>query len=111
LLAVTFVRGGATRAALDHLFPEAKVVVELSGVAAVKQHVRQSVGVALLARSAAGDDLQTGRMRALRHPATPVARYYAIAHRGRDRLSPAAAALRTSLLASAPRIPMRRRAR
>lgn len=99
---VTFVRGGATRAALDHLFPEAKVVVELSGVAAVKQHVRQSVGVALLARSAVADDFDTGRMRSLRHPRVPVRRTYAIAHRGRDRLSPAAAALRASLMADPP---------
>lgn len=100
---VTFVRGGATRAALDHLFPDAKVVVELSGVAAVKQHVRQSVGIALLARSAVADDFETGRMRSLAHPLVPVRRTYAIAHRGRARLSPAASALRDSLMADPPR--------
>ncbi|MEM9695944.1 MAG: LysR family transcriptional regulator [Myxococcota bacterium] len=99
---VTFVPGGASRIMLDRLFPDARVVVELSGVAAVKQHVRQSVGVSLLARSAVGDDLASGRMRELTHARTPVARPYAIAHRSRARLSPAARTLLELLLREPP---------
>ncbi len=95
---VTFPRGASTRELLDRHFPEAEVVMELSSIAAVKGHVRAGVGVALLSRFAVESDLAQGRLVEVAHPKTPVARTLSLAHRGVERLPPAAAALRLLLL-------------
>lgn len=102
---VTFVPGGSTRAALDRWFPDAEIVMELGSIAAVKGHVRERIGIALISRAAVARDLAAGRLVELRHPLVPIPREIVLEHRGVDRLPPAAAALRELLMASADRAP------
>ena len=99
---VTFPRGSTTRAALDRHFPEADVVVELGSIAAVKGNVRAGIGIALVGRSAVEVDVELGRLVIVSDPRTPIARRLSLLHRGRDRLPPAAAALRHALLGKRP---------
>lgn len=95
---VTFGKGSTTRELLDTHFPGADVVMELGSIAAVKGNVRAGIGIALVSRNAAQMDIDLGRLVEVAHPRTPVARPLHIVHRGRDRLPPAAAALRKLLL-------------
>jgi DNA-binding transcriptional LysR family regulator len=97
---ITFPEGSATRVALDRHFPDAEIVMELFSIAAIKGHVAEGIGVALISRTAVERDLAAGRLVKLRHPATPIARELVLLHRGQDRLPPAAAAVRELLLAS-----------
>jgi len=96
---LTFPKGTVTRDALDRHFPDADIVMELSSIAAIKGHVVEGIGIALLSRAAAQRDLASGRLIQLRHSATPIPRELVIIHRGEDRLPPAAASLRNLLLA------------
>lgn len=96
---VTFVRGSPVRELLERHFPDADVVMELGSIAAVKGNVRAGIGVALVSRAAVAHDLASGRMAEIPSQTTPVLRRLSLAHRGVDRLSPAAAALRDLLLA------------
>jgi DNA-binding transcriptional LysR family regulator len=96
---LTFPRGTVTRAALDRHFPDAEIVMELSSIAAIKGHLVERIGVALISRSAVQRDLAIGRLVQLRHSATPIPRELTLLHRGEERLAPAAAALRELLLA------------
>ncbi len=102
---VTFPSGASTRSLLDRYFPEAEVVMELSSIAAVKGNARAGVGRALVSRFAVVHDLAQGRLVRVRDPRTPLRRVFTLAHRGLERLSPAAAALRGALLADPPRLP------
>ncbi len=95
---VTLVSGTSTRELLERYFPAARVVMELGSIAAVKGNVRAGIGVALVSRSAVQTDLSLGRLVEVPHAATPIVRPLHIVHRGRDRLPPAAAALRRLLL-------------
>lgn len=96
---VTFPPGANSREVLDRLFPEARVAMELSSIATMKAHVRSGMGVALLSRAAVEYDLTNGRLALIDDPRVPVRRVLRIVHRGVDRLSPAAAALRELLRA------------
>ncbi|MBK7582769.1 MAG: LysR family transcriptional regulator [Myxococcales bacterium] len=95
---LTFPKGTVTREALDRHFPEAEIVMELGSIAAIKGHVAEGIGVALLSRAAITRDLSLGRLVVLRHAATPIPRQLVLFHRGVERLPPAAAALRELLL-------------
>jgi DNA-binding transcriptional LysR family regulator len=95
---VTFGRGSTTRELLDRYFPSASVVMELGGISAIKGNVRAGIGIALVSRAAVEADLALGRLVEVPHPATPIVRRLYLAHRGEDRLPPAAAALRELLL-------------
>jgi DNA-binding transcriptional LysR family regulator len=95
---LTFLPGTSTRKALDRHFPDAHVVMELSSIAAVKRHVRQGVGVALISRAAVETELAQKTLIELTHRATPIPRVLVLLHRGADLLTPAAAALRALLL-------------
>jgi len=95
---VTLLRRSSTRALLDRSVPEAAISMELGGISAVKGNVRAGIGVALVSQAAVHYDLDVGRLVRIRHPATPIRRRVALLHRGLDRLSPAAAALREVLL-------------
>lgn len=95
---VTLIRGASTRAHLERHFPHATISMELGGISAVKGNVRAGVGVALISEAAVRYDLEVGRLVRVEHPATPIRRRVALLHRGLDRLSPAAAALRELLL-------------
>ncbi len=94
---VTF-RVGTTRALLDRSFPDAERIMELGSLAAIKGNVRAGIGLALLSRSAIERDLELGALRRLEHPLTPIYYTLVLAHRGLDRLPPAARALRDLLL-------------
>ncbi|MBX3275891.1 MAG: LysR family transcriptional regulator [Sandaracinaceae bacterium] len=102
---VTFRSGATTRALLEERFPGADIAMELGGVAAVKTHVRMGIGVALVSRHAVRTDLALGRLVELDDPRTPIRRPMHLVHRGRDRLAPAARALR-ELMLSAPPVPL-----
>ncbi len=110
---VTFPQGSSTRGMVDGLFSEAEVAVELSGIAAVKSHTRAGFGRSLLSRFAVEQDLAAGRLVELADPRTPVYRPMTLVHAGREKLSPAAGALR-EMLRSEPPVPLppvKRRAR
>jgi DNA-binding transcriptional LysR family regulator len=95
---LTFPHGTVTRAALERHFPDAVIVMELGSIAAIKHHVVERIGIALLSRAAVSRDLAIKRLVELRHPATPIPRELVLEHRGVERLPPAAAALRELLL-------------
>jgi DNA-binding transcriptional LysR family regulator len=71
--------------------------MELSSIATVKGHVRAGLGVALLSRTAVENDLAAGRLALVDDRRLPVTRTLRLVHRGADRLSPAAAALRAMI--------------
>lgn len=95
---LTFRPGATTRALFEKHFPEADVSMELGSIAAVKGNVRAGMGIALVSRAAVRDDLKRKRLVRVRDPRTPIVRRLLLAHRGIDRLSPAALALRDQLL-------------
>jgi len=95
---LTFPKGTVTRAMLDQHFPDADIVMELGSIAAIKGHVAEGIGVALISRAAITRDLTLGRLVELRHPETPIPRELVLAHRGAERLTPAALALRELML-------------
>ncbi len=95
---VTFPHGSATRELLHKHLGDVDVVMELSGIAAVKSNVRAGIGKALLSRSAVDADLKAGRLVEVRSRKTPIRRKLSLVHRGVDRLTPAAAAARQMLL-------------
>lgn len=99
---VTFKTGTTTRAMVDRHFATSLIVMELSSIAAVKGHVREGIGVALVAETAVERDLARGQLVTLRHPRTPLNRRLVLAHRGVERLPPAARALRQVLLDARP---------
>jgi DNA-binding transcriptional LysR family regulator len=108
---VTFSAGASTRVLLERNFPGARVVMELSGVAAVLAFVRAGVGVSLVSRIAVAAEIERGTLVEVRHARTPIRRDLFLIHRGVERLSPAAAAVRARLLVSPPARPGSRRAR
>jgi DNA-binding transcriptional LysR family regulator len=97
---VTFPKGATIREAVDRHFPECEIVMELSGIASVIEHAAQGLGVALVSRVSVEDSLSDGTLVEVKDPRTPIVRPLKIVHRGVERLSPAAAALRKLLLAS-----------
>ncbi|HTJ85458.1 MAG TPA: LysR family transcriptional regulator [Polyangiaceae bacterium] len=108
---ITLPDGSATRALVDRWFPDAVVAMELASISVVKGAVRAGLGVALLTRNAVATDLSLGRLVEVETKVTPIACPSRILHRGLDRLSPQAAALRTLMLEDAPRRPGRAAAR
>lgn len=106
---VTFRKGTTMRDLLDLHFPEAEVVMELGGIAAVKGNVRAGIGVALVSRAAVAHDVAVGRLVELPDPRTPVIRPLHLVHRGVERLPPAAAKLRELLLRARDEVPKRAR--
>lgn len=99
---IAFPPGSSTRAILDQQFPRAEVVMELAGIAAVKGNVRAGAGLALVSSSAVKSDLESGRLRRIQSPQTPLVRQLSLIHRGVERLPPAAGALRSLLLEGRP---------
>lgn len=97
--ALSFQPGASLREALDQHLPELEVAIELGSLAALKGMLRAGMGVGLLSRSAVATDLQLGRLVELPDPRTPPPRCLQLVHPGLDRLSPAARALRTLILA------------
>jgi DNA-binding transcriptional LysR family regulator len=97
---VTFPQGASIRESVDRHFAGRDIVIELSGIASVIEHAAQGLGVALVSRVSVEDALADGTLVEVPDPATPLVRPLKLVHRGVERLSPAAAALRKLLLAS-----------
>ena len=95
---VTFPEGSTTRMLLRRHFPDALVVMELSGMAAVKGNVRAGIGIALVSRAAVARDVAAGSLVEVPTPQTPITRHLSLVHRGIASLPPAAAKLRSLLL-------------
>lgn len=108
---VAFAPGSAVRALMDRDFPGVEIGMELGSISTVKGSVRAGLGIALVSRTAVATDLELGRLVELRDPRTPIPRPLRLVHRGVDRLSPAARALREVLLRDAPAAPTRSRRR
>lgn len=104
---IAFVPGSAVRAVMDRHFAGVPIAMELGSISTVKGSVRAGLGVALVSRTAVATDLSLGRLVEVKDPRTPLPRPLRLVHRGIERLSPAAAALRQLLLADAPK-PARR---
>jgi DNA-binding transcriptional LysR family regulator len=100
---ITFQPGSAVRTLLDRHFPGRPIAMELGSIGVVKGSVRAGLGVALISKSAVATDLSLGRLVEVPSPVTPIARPLRLLHRGLDRLSEPARALRAMLLADAPR--------
>jgi DNA-binding transcriptional LysR family regulator len=96
---VTFPPGSSSRVLLERHFPGARVVMELSGIAAVLAFVRAGVGLALVSRASVASGLAAGDLVLVPDARTPLARRLSLVHQGLERLPPAAAALREQLLA------------
>ncbi len=97
---VTFWQGSAIRELLLATMPDAVIAMELGSVSAVRAHVLQGIGVGLLSLASIGEDVRSGRLVVVKREGFPVQRRLVICHRGIQRLSPAAAALRIRLLAA-----------
>ena len=95
---VSFPQGAILRHLLSTYVPEAQVVMELGSIAAVKGNVRAGVGRALMSEAACQRDLRQGRLVTVDDPRMPIPRTLVLIHRGLERLTPAAAALRERLL-------------
>lgn len=104
---IAFVPGSAVRAVMDRHFAGVPIAMELGSISTVKGSVRAGLGIALVSRTAVATDLSLGRLVEVRDPRTPLPRPLRLVHRGVERLSPSAAALRRLLLADAPK-PARR---
>ena len=76
-------------------------MLELSSASALKGQLRAGLGVSLLSRRIVETDLSLGRLVLFRKKPAPIRRQLVLVHRGLERLSPAAKALRTVLLARA----------
>lgn len=100
---ISFAEGSATRRLLVEHCPDARIVMELGGIAAIKGHVRAGLGKALLSRHAIKRDLADGSLIEVKTDWAPIVRSLSLAHRGVERLPPATARLREMLLESGAR--------
>ncbi len=97
---ISFPVGSSLRALLHEHVPEARVVMELQSIAAVKGNVRAGVGRALVPRAAMLRDLADGHL-VVAPGYGSLVRSLVLLHRGVDGLPRATAALREALLAPA----------
>ncbi len=95
---LSFVEGSPLRRLLQTHFPDADVVMELASIPAVKGHVMAGLGIALVPKSAVLFSLSEGRLEIRPDARTPLHRDLVLLHRGEDRLSVAADALRQRIL-------------
>ncbi|MCB9677440.1 MAG: LysR family transcriptional regulator [Alphaproteobacteria bacterium] len=95
---LTFVPGSPLRTLLDRHFAEAEVCMELGSIPAIKGNVAAGVGIALVPASAVEVSIAEGRLAHRPDPRTPLRRTLVLVHRGVDRLSVAASALRQRIL-------------
>jgi DNA-binding transcriptional LysR family regulator len=104
---LTFTAGSPLRTLLDRHFPEASIHMELGSIPAIKGNVAAGSGIALVPRSTVEHTVAEGRLVYWPDPRTPLTRELVLVHRGIDRLSTAAAALRELILDRAPGSPRR----
>ena len=95
---LTFTEGSAIRALLKVAWPEVEIGMELGSVQAVRAHAVEGIGMALLSSRSVRSDLKRGRLEVVEREGFPIYRELVLCHRGVERLSVAAAALRDQLL-------------
>lgn len=95
---VTFTRGASLRRLVARQLPDVSVVMELGSIASVVSFARAGLGMALVSGVAVAGALDRGELVAVPDPRVPPPRSLHLLHRGTDRLSPGAAALRAFLL-------------
>jgi len=95
---LTFVEGSPLRTLLHRHFPEVRILMELGSITAIKGNVAAGLGVALVPRSAVQRTVEEGRLELREDPRTPLNRSLVLLHRGEERLSVAASALRGRLV-------------
>jgi len=96
--AITFPEGTSLRGAFDRAFDDLEIVSEVSSVSTSKGFLRAGLGVGLMPRVAVEVNLDLHRLVVLPDPRTPPPRILSLYHRGVQRLTPAATALRSALL-------------
>jgi len=96
-------RGSGTRSAMEQVFAErgfrAREMLEMSSNETIKQAVMAGLGIAFLSTHTIGLELRTGRLVTLPVSGLPVMREWYVIHRRGKRLSPAASAFKSFLLA------------
>lgn len=90
-------QGGSMRLLFERTFVDEPIAMELGSVAAIKAHVSEGIGMALLSEHAVRRELARGEMELIDDRRVPIRREICLVHRGKHRLSPAAAALRKRL--------------
>jgi DNA-binding transcriptional LysR family regulator len=98
--------GSGTRAAMERHFAERgidyRAGCELSSNEAIKQAVQAGLGLGVVSAQTLELELETRRLAVLQVESFPILRHWYVVHRRHKRLSPAAAALRSLLLAHNP---------
>jgi len=96
-------RGSGTRAAMEHVFAErgfrVRETMEMSSNETIKQAVMAGMGIAFLSMHTIGLELRAQRLVLLPVAGLPVMREWFVIHRKGKRLSPAAQAFKSFLLA------------
>jgi len=107
--------GSGTRAAMERHFAqrgiEPRAGCELSSNEAIKQAVQAGLGLGVVSAQTLELELETRRLVVLPVESFPILRHWFVVHRRHKRLSPAAAALRSLLLAHDPHATQLPRAR
>lgn len=94
---ITFPKGSTTQALLLRTFPNAHVVMELSGPAAIIGNLRAGIGVALVSKRAVERDLKSRTLVLVKDRRTPIRRSISLVHRGTAKMPPAMRAFYTLL--------------
>lgn len=101
-------QGSGTRDAMERVFSEHQFrpaeTVEIGSNETIKQAVMAGMGVSFLSLHTIGLELATRRLAVLRVAGMPVMRDWCVIHRRAKRLSPAAAAFKTYLIAEGARL-------
>lgn len=99
--------GSGTRAALENVFQEAGVPLQISmqvgNNSAIKQGVAAGLGIALISRVALDMELETGRLIILNVEGFPVVRHWRLVHVKEKHLSATAKAFKSFLIQHADR--------
>lgn len=105
-------QGSGTRAAMERHFAQHGLQVrtgcELASNEAVKQAVQAGIGLGVVSAQTLELELETRRLVVLPVTGFPILRRWYVVHRSARRLSPAAAALRSLLLAGDPAVSLTR---
>ncbi|MFY9259969.1 MAG: LysR family transcriptional regulator [Gallionella sp.] len=102
--------GSGTRSAMERVFAkhriQPRIRMEMETNEAIKQAVRAGMGLGVLSLNSIELELETGRLVMLNVEHFPLLRHWFVAHRTQKRLSSAALAFKSFLLAHRPTLPL-----
>ncbi len=102
--------GSGTRSAMERVFAkhriQPRIRMEMETNEAIKQAVRAGMGLGVLSLNSIELELETGRLVMLNVEHFPLLRHWFVAHRTQKRLSSAALAFKSFLLAHSPTLPL-----